>query len=454
MVRATAIINMLAAVPIGLAVLIAAHVHASDSPLVMPPNPAWTFSVAVAGKMELIHLPLEFERVKELPEADQKSALSEIRRIEDNQLFIRKTGLDFVAKKDGFASRRLIPDYERVLNDVAITVSYADAYSPNPLWRHMPILKALPANSRIHVLMSPLSNAAVKKQLAKEGLASRTRLHLLQPWSREKGTATTFSRQTRWIRDTFLAGSEHGGKPVIYLPLAYALQPRLVESDLSFVKRAFDKHAESQTIPIFVRGGNVAVADNQSGQRHLFVGEDEVDQNEQRYKQTTGVIPPRPLVGEVLMNLSGTRSLQYLPNTKRLFHLDMAVNFIAPGVAAVIKPLDEASVFEEDKAVLAKLRSVLVASGFRIVDIPTTSDRINNFQSPVNMLPYIDQKTQKRHGIVAEFKDILLEFGGKRQSLNALIKAAYAGAGVEVAWAEDRFSDRWGNVHCATLGLN
>lgn len=432
---------------------VTASASADDNPIILPKALEWTYSLEIGGKAQIFDLPKDLAKIKALPVAQQQASIKDIQRIEENQAWVRRIGLGFTSAKSG-SPGRLSPDYERTLGDVAASVSHTDADEENPLWRQLPILKALPPYSRIHLVIPPPAEPAARRALAAENLLARTDFHAIPSWNRDKGQPTKYTRATRWIRDTVMVGSSpETRKAVIYLPLAYATATYLRNNDLAFFKKKWLKNSEVVPFPAFLRGGNVAVADNVAGERVAVLGHDEIEQNELRYQRTTSVKPPRRQVGEIVKKMAGTEKLYVLQNTTKLFHIDMVMSFLGPGLVALIAPVDEANLGRDEGVVLVQYRKALAAAGFRIINIPTTSERINNYQSPVNILPYTDRNTGQRRAIAPEYKDAFVVVDGRRQSINALIRTAYANAGLSVSWVEDRLSTELGSVHCAVLGL-
>lgn len=423
------------------------------NPIVLPAQPVWSLTLEIEGKKESLLLPKDRARVESLSETARANANREIKRVEGNQRWVREVGQVFVAPKT-MRGHRLTPDYEKVLNEVAISVSAVEANAERPLWRHQPILKVLPSHSRIHIITPPAAAEAVRKQLAESGLLSRAHIYPLPAAASPRGEPTKYSRSTRWIRDTFMVGSTPDKKATAYFPLAYATTTDLASSDVTSIKPIWHDRDLTYTFPAFIRGGNVAVADNMKGERVAFLGNDEIEQNALRFNRTTGLVPPRAMAVEILQKLAGTSKVLVLPNSDLLFHIDMAFNFLGPGSVALLAPVDEPNLGKNDIEVLQIYRKALAAAGFRVVSIPTTAERISRYQSPVNFVPFADKLTGQRRAIVPEYPDVKVSHAGRQESLNGLVKKAYAEAGVEVIWAEDRFSDTRGGVHCALLGLN
>lgn len=444
--------------PLALLALLACGMgHATGNPqenlVLLPEKPAWSLNFDASGKREMYLLPRDQGAIKSLPGGLKTLALKEIRRIERNQAWVRKVGINFLSQSSPLP-HRLKPDYEKTLQEVAVSVSVVDSGTVNPLWRHQPILAALPAHAKIHIIIPPPATRAVRKILKDSGLLPRAVIYPLPVWATEKGAPTKYSRATRWIRDTFLVGSTASGNATAYFPLAYSTTRNLALSDSNSIKTIWHDPQHAQSFPAFIRGGNVAVADNVNGERVAFLGNDEIEQNALRFDRTTGLQPPREMTLEIIKRLAGTEKINVLPNSTLLFHIDMALSFIAPGVVALLAPIDEATLGRDEIIVLTEYRKSLAAAGFRIVNIPSTAARVSLYQSPVNIVPFTDNSTGERRAIVPEYPDVEVNINSKPHSLNALIKQSYADAGITITWAEDRFSDSHGGVHCALLGLN
>lgn len=430
-----------------------APVLAEPHRLVLPETIEWKINAQVEGKTLEFSLPRQRKAILALAKTDREPLLENVRRIERNQKLARRIGKSFFGQRGRSPSGALTPDYERTLGEVAVSISFTDAKADDPLYRNWPILKALPAYTKIHVVMPTATENAARKKLLAENLIQRSVLHPEVGWDKQKENMTEYSRATRWVRDTFLVGQARDRQAIVYKPLAYAYVSDLARSDLDFLQAKWHRPESVVPIPGFIRGGNVAVADNNAGRRIAFLGHDEINQNEAHYRHATGVAPPRDLLPEIVKRIAGVSNVEILANSTLLFHLDMAVSFLGPGVAALLAPIDESALKPDEITVLTELRKSLAKKGFRIVNIPTTVARINAYQSPVNILPFTDKTNGKRRAIVPLFPDLTVNLDGRAQSLNAAIKSAYEQAGVEVIFAEDRFSDRRGNVHCTIVGL-
>jgi len=419
--------------------------------LVIPEKPNWVIEARVDGKSKSFRLPSDLPLIKLLPPEQRNPLLDRITTTEENQKVTRQTALTFFSRPP---DQRLTPDYERTLTEVAISISYTDANSPTPLDRHLPILNGLPDYTRIHVVGPTASEAAARKTLIEAGWSGRFVLHPTTSWNLQKRKIGKNTRPTRWIRDTFLVGAGSDGKATAFAPLAYANVGNLKDSDLAFLRQKWHEARQVIPLPVFVRGGNIAVGNNRSGARLTLIGADEINRNDEYFRHAAGLTPPSELLPAVIRQIAGPGTLMVLPNSNHLFHLDMAISFPGPGVVARISPIDPKQLAPDDAKVLEAIGKALADKGFRIIDIPTTTARINAYQSPVNAVPYYDKQLAKRRVMVPRFKDAEVTIDQRKQSLNAAIQRAYESAGFEVVWIDDRFSDRGGNLHCALLGLN
>lgn len=424
-----------------------------DHPLVLPEGGSWTLLAEFAGSEQTFLLPADLPKIKALPKADRDKLLLNIKRIESNQKHVREISRQFfdAVPKPGDVEHRLTPEYDRTLTEAIISISSADTHNPKPLARHEPILRALPTYTHIRIVLPAPALANVRKTLGELGLSKRATLYPLEEWNKKKPITSRYTRQSRWIRDAFLVGADAGGNLAAFVPLSYASLTVLTRNDLDFVHDQMYPARQVLHIPGFLRGGNLAVADSWNGLRRVFVGEIEILNNEKNFIYSTGMTPPPALIPEVLKKIVGTSDVTVLPNTDKLFHIDMALNFLAPGIAALIAPLDEEKLEPADRQVLITYRRKLAEKGFRVINVPTTAARVNSFRSPVNALPFVNRDTGRRTVIVPRFEDETVMLESRQQSLNAAIRSAYEREGFDVIFAEDRFSDRWGNVHCVMI---
>ena len=149
--------------------------------------------------------------------------------------------------------------------------------------------------------------------------------------------------------------------------------------------------------------------------------------------------------------LAGADEVKVLPNSKHLFHLDMAMSVLKPGTVALIEPVDGDALAEDNRRVIAEIRQALAVYGFHIVRVPTLADWVNTFKSPVNVIPYTHRGSGRLSALVPQFEDRVVTSQGKPVSIRQEIRRAYKDAGVEAIFAASDFYRFAGNFHCAIL---
>lgn len=419
-------------------------------PSIIPADAPWSFRVGGQLDSWVFRVPDDLGRLTSQPEAVQTSVQATIGRIEANRQYIRRIGRRFFdATRDKPLEVR--PDYARHLETAAISVSFEDSAAEDPLWRHRPVIDALPSNSKL-LIRAP---EAVAARLRGQGLAVGRRFGVIAG-IRDKSAAglLPFARPSRWIRDAFVvAASPTGrGESLLLLPPAYFQVDDLPNNDLGPFESSEITGTASLRLPVFIRAGNLHAVEVKS--RHLlFVGERESPFHNEVFRHATGAASPPTLFGDVLRRIAGSASIIELPNSDNLFHIDMVVGFPRPGLAAIIQPLDPDGLEAVDRRVIDETRGILEREGFQVLPVPTTADRIRRFQSPVNFVAYRDRRNGQYTLILPEFSDMTNDEGTGTKSLNATIRAAFVGEGLAIKPVEDRFHLRGGNVHCALQAL-
>lgn len=415
-------------------------------PTIIPADHKWEIVAAIGGEPHRFVFPGDYPRLNRYPPQVAGPILEAAGRAERNIARIREIGRSFFADARKH-SYRMIPDSELTLREVVIAVRESGA---DPLARHEPIISALPAYSHIHVITPKDLIATVRNKVGSiPGLAPRATLHPVDVWIEKTSTGLEYHRPTRWVRDAFLPGKDDAGKPVVFLPPAYTSIRDLTRNDLEFFHDITGGADRELRLPVFVRGGNLKIIEH-GKRRILLVGEREFRYNEEIYLATTQFRPPEQLMIDVLKEISGADEVVVLPNSDRLFHLDMVVTMPRPEVAAVIAPLDPEHVPPEDRAVIRRIREELARIGIRRVDIPTTAARIAAFQSPVNGVAFRHATSRQRMFLLPEFP----EPTSRAPRTAALIRQRYRDAGVVPVPLEERFYPLHGNTHCVIVGVS
>lgn len=415
-------------------------------PEIIPADHKWEIVAGIDGAQHRFVFPDDYPRLNKYPPQVRSPILEAANRAERNIARIREIGRAFYADARKH-SYRMIPDSELSLREVVIAVRET---SVDPLARHEPIIRVLPAYSRIHVITPKDLVATVRDKVGSvPGLAQKTTLHPVDVWVEKTNAGLEYRRPTRWVRDAFLPGRDDTGKPVVFLPPAYTSIRDLTRNDLDFFRNITGSAERQLRLPIFVRGGNLKIVEHDK-RRILLIGEREFRYNEEIYLATTQFRPPEQLMIDVLKEISGASEVVVLPNSDRLFHLDMVVAMPRPGVATIIAPLDPHRVAREDRAVIRRIRDELARIGIRRIDIPTTAARIAAYQSPVNGVAFRDATNGQRMFLLPEFPEA--PAGGQR--ITERIRQRYRDTGVQVLPLEERFHSLHGNTHCVIVGIS
>lgn len=410
----------------------------------------WRIDAMFGAERVTLQLPEQVELVNRL----SPELANTIRR----RVSYRVGNLDlmqsYAAAAEELAKRAIptqTPEYRRKLIETVISLHPSDGELRDPLFRHMPLLDALPAYTRIHLFIPTYLRAQVEESIKSKPYANRIKLHNVDIWVKEEDSIRLVHSTTRWTQDLFEVVTGANGHDYILAPPARYQINDLSRSDNSYLQALATEKRKVVSIPIYFRGGNVLIGNDNNGKRVALIGERELTNNRQDFYTGLFAFPNRTGVLALYKELLGVDHIEVIPNTRNLFHLDMAVSFLGDNVAALIEPLtvnpqNPNSVSADDLEVIESLRAALKRNSFKIISIPTTADRMARFQSPVNIIPYTHRDRTRLEALIPQFPDVFLENG---KSINRLTEEAYLQAGVIPIWVEDRFHQVHGNLHCA-----
>jgi hypothetical protein len=405
---------------------------------------AWGYDVAVA-------FPDDEGALDQLP-PDLREKVEQKRVFRERNIRALEQAAADVEALLGSTALRQTPEYQRSLETVLLSIHASDAAAANPLYRHEPILEQLPSYSKVHLFTPQRHAERVRRRLDELGWSERSHVQPVSNWSREERGIPLRHTTTRWAQDLVeVARDRHGTQHVIAPVTRYQIED-LSRPDNGYLGSLVREDRKLLRVPLFWRGGNILIGEGNN--RTLFVGQREIENNRSDWYNAVFSLPQDQAVKDLLQRLTGVAALHVVPNSPHLFHLDLVVTFLAPGVAALIAPLDENVVAPEDRRVIAHLESLLITSGFRIVEIPTVAERIAAYQSPVNIVPFTQRGDQRRRALVPQYPDLSVEHDGTPRSLNELVNQRYRDEGIEVVEIEDRFFSKRGNTHCALSALD
>lgn len=417
---------------------------ASDAMLGVPSGD-WPFTYSGPNGPRTYLIPSQLGALKHLPEPHRSKALHFVREHEANLRTLRQTSASFVQR---VAEHRAVarPEYYNELSEAVMAVDAEESRQDNPIFAHEPVLQALPAYSRV-TLFTPLeARQRVRERLRVLGLQDRVRV---MPSAAPPSRA--IDGRTRWIRDTIFAAhdAEHA---VVYTSLAHKANRDVAHDDLGYVKGISDRRHQVVRMPIFFRGGNLAMVETSDNRRRiLLVGSDEVAMNQQWFLDAFGFEPLPDTVPATLSLASQAEQVVVLPNSRNFYHLDMFLAPLAKGKVALLAPQDPENLAPQDRQLLDETRQTLGRLGLQIVEVPTRAEWVRKFQSPTNLVRFNDHHSHRPRALVPQFPEPA--GAGRSGSLNAAALAAYRAAGIDPIPVEDRFHDHFGNTHCALIAL-
>lgn len=423
---------------------LAKHANRLDSSVLGMPEGPWSYVHRGAKGLETYLIPSQMDAIRRLPEPERRIALRFIRDHEANLSFLRKTSRRFFSGVNA-EGRHAVPEYNMDLGEVMMGVDFENALDDNPIHPHEPILHALPLYTRVILLAPETALPKIRARLKTLGLSKRVRLVV----SKDRAMRSPGEGVTRWVRDLGFVAND-GKHALLLTSLAHKYFSDVSHNDLAYLARIDDPSHHVRQMPIFARGGNLAIA--KAIQTALLVGSDEIKMNQQWFAEAFGYSPPPNALPDILKAATGIDQVAILPNSRNLFHLDMYITVLNDGTVGLLTPDDPENLGSDDRDTLRRGREVLQGLGFHIVPIPTSVERMKRFQSSTNIVTFVDRSNGRHRALVPLFPEPHGQLPSR--SLNARVLAAYRNAGIDPVPVEDRFHLRWGNTHCALVPLH
>ncbi len=413
----------------------------------------WRFAQRIDGSYVVLDVPTDLSHLAKLP--------STLRTMVQDQIRLRNANLHLLTwlaesteqllRKERF---HRVPQYDRSMGAVVISLDPAVVSDDDPLYFYAPILSVLPDYTRVHVFAPERIAHSVEERLQTLRGAGYVNVYAVPTWAATAMAPQPPSYPATWTQDIFRVSVNDAGHEFLFTPACYMESGNLCRWDADYLDNlaAAKENRQVVRLPIFYRAGNILMGE--TARPMLFIGQNILRFNSRNFLAAVQMQPPDEAVLSLLRETSGVAEVHVLPNSRYLFHLDMSLTFLGKGVAAVIDPLDKSNVPREDRTALQEIRKTLQSLGYRIVPIPTNARRIKSFESPVNVVTYVDRRDNRRSVIVPEYDDVAIYFKGKKLSLNQMVRDAYRNAGVRVIPVEDRFHTGHGNIHCALKVIN
>ncbi len=452
------LIALIAGVMIGFCHVLPAEAAEVPTPSLMQrlrvpePSDEWRIDAFIRGYPVKLSLPRESARIGSFPPRIQRLIRKRMEFRQRNIEVLRSVVQMLEAKIAEHGRPVRHPAHSGRLERVVISIppigrsgSYGSA-----LELHKPVLAALPDHTEVDFFL-PEDAVPLAAHLMKEiEMEDRVKLHGVKVHEFAEDGIRLRYHTTRWTRDIFWPVTDRTGRTQLLLPLAFYQINDLSRPDNDYIERLDDDDLDIVRVPLFFKGGNLFIGEI-GGRRILFIGQDELELNRDFYYNAFFYHPPQEEVLGLFKLLSGADEVRVLPNSKHLFHLDMAMSFVKPGTAALLDPVDGELLDKEDQHVIRTIHQALSEYGFRIVKVPTLADWVVTYKSPVNVIPFTNRGSNRLTAIIPQWEDRKLSDGIKPDSINQRIRQAYEHAGIKQIFAVGHFHHLNGNFHCAVL---
>ncbi|MBT5016708.1 hypothetical protein HN748_00485 [Candidatus Peregrinibacteria bacterium] len=144
-------------------------------------------------------------------------------------------------------------------------------------------------------------------------------------------------------------------------------------------------------VPFFFEGGNMFFDTN--GERlRVFVGYDSISKTQQAYAWRDVNFSEEEIEKMMSAYFGGAEIIVmgYRPQPTEVFHLDLLFTILDDQTVVMRVPNQEETAF---KAEVNYAKFLLSSMGYKIIEIPTTVERFEEYMSCVNGIPFVDKET-------------------------------------------------------------
>lgn len=372
----------------------------------------------------------------------------------------------------------LTPEYDMTAELVVASL----APRSRTLSFHDELFRRLPEYSRIILLLPGSLEPTIAKAL--EGRPYQDRVELLtyqvhsQHHSRyymlfpekdklieveAKPTEPIIPEGSIWARDLFVAGSEGQQKAVLLIPDTHKWYVSVenestfqVTSDNHYLERLTQAGLQVKRLPFIFQGGNILVDRSSSGKR-VFVGSNQLKTTRVVWKAMLDRNPSDDQLRDLFSQAFQADQLVILGSNRLqppslMFHIDQALVFLGNqtvGMTRLVKgKRSEASLDPEvlqTQNFLKTVRKQMLELGYRIIDLKTSIENLQNHQLPVNAIPFKDKETGDRKILFPRYTSATSPLD---RELYAYNKKALERAGYQVLPVETQLDRINGGIHC------
>ncbi len=367
----------------------------------------------------------------------------------------------------------LVPEYDRSLKKVVISLSVKDA----SLEAHLKLINAFPEYTQIFVLLPDSSFSAISEELRLDPIGERTTLlpfptehkkkmqtYLVFPEKDKlvQGTAehVVFPFGSSWAQDLFKVAVRPDGKRVLLISDTYKWFASFgsssnlnVVSDNSYLNILSETGAAVERLELTFSGGNI-MNDRIGDTSIVFFGGDVLRKTRLVWKSTKGSkVPSNSKIAAMLKKATNADQVVVIGQEVQpalLFHLDQAMLPLPGGIMAITNIVGElpaaakaAQEIKEVEVFLSQVREAALKLGYRLVYVDNSVANLLRHQHYINAIPFINTASGQRTILMPFFADepFLDELAVKNKEL-------FESLGFRVIPVHSDAYTRNGGIHC------
>ena len=344
------------------------------------------------------------------------------------------------AQVEALSNCRVVPEYERSLERVAVSLSIGD----DTLALHNDILERLPEYTEVLLLTPDILVERIDNELKNKPYSDRVRIvefatikikdgrfFLVRPEKDQLvqvDTVDSFRARysgTEWAQDLFEVMRGPRGQTVLHISEVYkyysSVEPKTnssVVADNGYLKEVSIAGTEVVRGPLVFQGGNILYGEVH-GRKVVFCGGDVINKTRMVWHGLIGEEMTDARIVELIRRIHGADEVVVAAidagdrlQPELMYHLDQAMIPLDGGVVGVSRIVGNPSVEDAAdrgeglvKRYLEKLRASLSSSGFKLVDVDMSVENLLRYQNYVNAIPYVDARTLQKTLLMPVFSE-------------------------------------------------
>jgi len=346
---------------------------------------------------------------------------------------------------------------------------------------HFGVLQYIPDYTQIMMILPENRVEEIRTRLTKYPIKNKITLHPFKTRTLKKGHIylifaendklvnsglmenIIIPKGTVWAQDLFEPAKLSNGKSLLLVPDAYKMfyseegdnkeETVNVQPDNLFLRRLSSENIDSIRTPLVFMGGNILV-DRFNGTKIAFCGGDVLKDTQIVWRAYYEKLLKKEKFIELIKKYLNVDKVYILggktPQPSYMFHLDQAMILLPDGIAGVTNIVGNGSGqnskdINEIKFFLSEAKSLLIKTGYKLIEIDTSIDSVLNHQFHINSIPYKDKMTGQRMLLmpVSNQKPTTRE-----KTLIGKNISAYKSVGYDVVIVPSESTEFNGGIHC------